>query len=113
MDMKDFERLYGLGVGSNSVRGRARIMYGPDKIYDLEAGDILVTPICNKNWLEAYLVISGLVTDIGGFGSHAAINCYQLDIPAVLGTRDATKKIKDGETIVIDGKEGVVSYGFR
>lgn len=52
--------------------------------------------------------VKGFVTDHGGLTSHAAIVSRSLDIPAVVGTHNATKKIKDGDTIIVDGFHGYV-----
>lgn len=111
--MPDYKTLSGLGIYPGSVRGRARVINSSDDIYKLEEGDILVTTVCKKNWLEAYYVISGLVTDTGGIGTHAAMITYELHIPAVLGTKNATREIRDGETIELDGRNGIVRYGLE
>ena len=72
-------------------------------------GDILVTQTTNPAWTPLFLRASGVVTDIGGALSHAAIVARELHIPAVLGTGNATHVLNDGDVVVVDGTSGIVS----
>ena len=73
-----------------------------------EPGDIWVAPGTMPAWTPLFASIAAVVTDAGGVLSHAAIVAREYNIPAVLGTGNATRKIEDGHTIEVDGDEGVV-----
>ena len=71
--------------------------------------EILVCPVTNPSWAPIFQKISAAVSDIGGSMSHAAIVCREYGLPAVVGTGNATQKIKDGQRIRVDGGRGVVT----
>ncbi len=85
------------------VEGTARVISTPSEWEQLQAGEILVAPGTDASWTPLFGVISGVVTDSGGTLAHAAIVGREYGIPAVVGTQDATKKIKTGQKIRIDG----------
>ena len=69
-------------------------------VYELDQvkeGDILVTEMTTPDFVPIMRIVSGIITDRGGRTSHAAIVARELGVPAVVGTNDATTKIKDGE----------------
>ncbi len=72
-------------------------------------GGILVVPSVTPEWFTILKHAAGLVTELGGMTSHAAILARELGIPAVLGVVDATQRIKMGELILVDGSQGKVS----
>lgn len=74
----------------------------------MRRGDVLVSPMTTVDFLPAMRLASAIVTDIGGITSHAAIVARELKIPAVVGTKIATKSLKDGETIEVDGTSGKI-----
>ncbi|HSR29763.1 MAG TPA: PEP-utilizing enzyme, partial [Anaerolineae bacterium] len=65
----------------------------------------------NPSWIALYSVAAGLVTDTGGILSHAAVIAREFGVPAVVGTGDATRRIKDGQRIEVDGTSGEVRIG--
>jgi pyruvate,water dikinase len=75
----------------------------------LEQGDILVAQVTNPAWSPIFQKIAGAVSDIGGSMSHAAIVAREYGLPAVVGTGQATSRIKDGQRIRVDGSRGVVT----
>lgn len=99
----------GIGANKGVVRGRARIVLGLDEAEDLADGDILVCPSTSPPWTPYFAVVSAIVTDGGGMISHAAIEAREYGIPAVVGTREATKRIPEGATITVDGEAGTVT----
>jgi pyruvate,water dikinase len=75
---------------------------------DLEDGDILVTPFTDPSWTALFVSIKGLVTEVGGLMTHGAVIAREYGLPAVVGVENATKLIKDGQRIRVNGTEGYV-----
>jgi phosphotransferase system enzyme I (PtsI) len=123
-------------IVSNEISKYQEIMNSSDELYmkerSLDLEDIknrIIKNLQNKNWLSkitgdviivtdtltpadtvlfAKANVKAFVTDFGGLTSHAAILARSLNIPAVVGLHDATKKIKHGEKIIVDGYNGIV-----
>lgn len=98
----------GIGASVGIVFGEVKVVLYPSQNSKMESGDILVTPTTNPLFTPAILKAKALVTDTGGRLCHAAIVARELNIPCVVGTEDATKVLKDGQEIVVNGKEGAV-----
>lgn len=77
----------------------------------MERGDVLVTKMTDPDWVPYMKLASAIVTDEGGMTAHAAIVSRELGIPAVVGTGEATKKLRDEMEVTVDGGKGVVYYG--
>lgn len=75
---------------------------------DLEAGDILVTSFTDPSWTPLFVSIKGLVTEVGGLMTHGAVIAREYGLPAVVGVENATRLIKDGERIRVNGTEGYI-----
>ena len=87
----------------------ARIVKSVEEISRLQQGDILVCQITNPTWAPIFQTIVAAVSDIGGSMSHAAIVAREYGLPAVVGTGNATSRIKDGQRIRVDGGRGIVT----
>ncbi|MCH8065514.1 MAG: hypothetical protein IIC90_06770 [Chloroflexi bacterium] len=74
----------------------------------MKKGDILVAPNAGPSWTPVFPLIAGLILDQGAVFQHAALVAREYHIPAVIMTREATKEIRDGQTITIDGDQGIV-----
>src|SRR3990167_7821104 len=85
--------------------GRAIIIKSLTQVKRFKPGDILVTEATNPSWTPLIHAASAVVTDLGGALSHAAIVCREYGIPAVVGTKNATKQIKNGNKIMVNGSE--------
>jgi len=90
------------------AKGRARIVFNPNKAENFNEGDILVTGMTRPEFLPLMKKASAFVTDAGGMLSHAAIVARELKKPCVLATENATKIIKDGDEIEVDADKGIV-----
>jgi len=90
------------------VEGTARVCLRVDEIANLQDGEILVTSTTAPSWAPAFTKIKAVVTDIGGVMSHAAIVAREYGIPAVVGTGVATRRVKSGMKIRVDGSKGTV-----
>jgi phosphoenolpyruvate synthase/pyruvate phosphate dikinase len=97
----------GLAVSSGVVEGRARVILKMENA-DMEAGDILVTTFTDPSWTPLFISIKGLVTEVGGMMTHGAVIAREYGLPAVVGVENATKLIKDGQRIRVNGTEGYV-----
>lgn len=75
---------------------------------DLEEGDILVTSFTDPSWTPLFVSIKGLVTEVGGLMTHGAVVAREYGLPAVVGVENATKIIKNGQRILVNGTEGYI-----
>jgi len=99
--------LVGLPVSAGTVEGRARVMHDVAQA-DLEAGDILVTAYTDPSWTPVFVAITGLVTEVGGLMTHGAVIAREYGVPAVVGVEHATRLIRDGQRIRVNGMDGYV-----
>jgi pyruvate,water dikinase len=105
--------LHGLGGAPGSASGAARVLVSLDDAGELNDGDVLVTHMTSPDWLPLLRRASAVVTDSGGMTCHAAIVSRELGIPCVVGTGEATRKLRDGEIVTVDATHGVVFEGAR
>jgi pyruvate,water dikinase len=99
--------LVGLPVSSGVIEGRARVIFNMEDA-DLEEGDILVTSFTDPSWTPLFVSIKGLVTEVGGLMTHGAVIAREYGLPAVVGVKNATRLINDGQRIRVNGTEGYV-----
>lgn len=97
----------GLAVSAGVIEGRARVILNMEDA-KLEEGDILVTTFTDPSWTPLFVSIKGLVTEIGGLMTHGAVIAREYGLPAVVGVANATKIIKDGMRIKVNGTDGYV-----
>lgn len=97
----------GLAVSSGTVEGRARVILNIGDA-DMDEGDILVTTFTDPSWTPVFVSIKGLVTEVGGLMSHGAVIAREYGLPAVVGIDNATKLIRDGQRIRVNGTDGYV-----
>jgi len=99
--------LPGIPVSSGIIEGRARVVL---KMADatIEDGDILVTAFTDPSWTPLFVSVKGLVTEVGGLMTHGAVIAREYGLPAVVSVENATKLIKDGQRIRVNGTEGYV-----
>jgi len=92
--------------------GKAKIVFSPEEAAKkIQKGDILVTKMTNPDWVPYMRLAGAIVTDEGGMTCHAAIVSRELGIPCIVGARDATKMLRDGETYTVDARSGVIYEG--
>ena len=101
------QAIVGLPVSTGVIEGRARVILNMEEA-DLEYGDILVTAFTDPGWTSLFVSIKGLVTEVGGLMTHGAVIAREYGLPAVVGVEDATKLIKDGQRIRVNGTEGYI-----
>ena len=96
----------GRAVGGSIQIGQARVLDSPSRLSELKPGEILVAPKTDPDWGPGMSRAAGVVTNRGGKTCHAAIAARELGIPAIVGTRIATERIRTGQTITISTAEG-------
>jgi pyruvate,water dikinase len=101
------DAIVGLPVSSGVIEGRARIILNVENA-SLEEGDILVTSFTDPSCTPLFVLIKGLVTEVGGLMTHGAVIAREYGLPAVVGVQNATNLIKDGQWIRVNGTEGYV-----
>lgn len=103
--------LKGLGASPGVGTGRVKIIYNVQDISKVQNKDVLVTAMTSPDLVPAMRKCSAIITDLGGVTSHAAIVSREMGIPAIVGTKDATKVLKDGQTATVDAYHGIVYLG--
>jgi phosphoenolpyruvate synthase/pyruvate phosphate dikinase len=99
--------LVGLPVSSGTVEGRARVILDMAEA-DLDSGDILVTAYTDPSWTPLFVSVAGLVTEVGGLMTHGAVIAREYGLPAVVGVEQASRLIRDGQRIRVNGTDGYI-----
>lgn len=97
------------GIGT----GHVKILKSPKEISKVSQGDVLVAPMTSPDYVPAMKKASAIVTDQGGLTSHAAIVSRELGVPCIVGTKDATTKLKENTVVTVDGAKGMVFLGNK
>jgi phosphohistidine swiveling domain-containing protein len=100
--------LKGLGCSPGEFIGRARVILDIHATASLTKSDILVTRFTDPGWTPVLARVGGVITEVGGLLSHAAVIGREYCIPAILNLSNATRLVHDGDLIKINGKTGVV-----
>jgi pyruvate,water dikinase len=103
------EAVRGAPASRGTVTGTARILRSPEEGHRMGPGDILVCEMTTPAWTPLFAIAAGIVTETGGPLSHPAITAREYRIPAVVALDGATTRIRDGQTITIDGGTGEVT----
>ena len=101
--------LKGVATSAGIVTATACVLHGPEDFDQMKPGDVLVAGTTTPAWTPLFAMASAVVTDIGGPLSHGSIVAREYNIPAVMGTGVATKRIHSGQVITVDGTAGLVS----
>jgi pyruvate,water dikinase len=102
------KRLRGLAASHGVAEGRVRILRDPSQAANFQPGEVLVVAAADTGWAPLFLAASGVVTELGGPLSHAAIILREYAVPAVVNVTNATRSLRDGDLIRIDGDAGTV-----
>jgi pyruvate,water dikinase len=105
--------LEGLAIGEAIATGKAQVIPSVKDIAKFEPGSILVTTATSPDWVPIMKQASGIITDHGGRTSHAAIVSRELGIPAIVGTKKATKALKHGDAITLSCAEGEKGFVYE
>lgn len=105
----------GKSVGSKIGQGKAHVIKSAKDIHQFHPGDVLVTEMTDPDWVPIMRQAAAIVTDKGGRTSHAAIVSRELGLPCVVGTGNATARIRTGQNVTVscaEGEEGNVYDGL-
>lgn len=100
--------MHGLAASAGVVQGPARVMVDGELPTRLQPGEILVARTTDVGYTPLFLVAAGVVTELGGPLSHAALVAREYGVPAVVNVRGATRGIRDGQLLRVDGNRGTV-----
>jgi len=103
--------LEGLAASPGIASGIVKIIKDLKDLPKIKQGDVLVTKMTNPDMVVSMQKASAIVTDDGGLTAHAAIVSREMGIPAIVGTKNATEKLKEGEIITVDGFSGKIYKG--
>ncbi|HRT18333.1 MAG TPA: phosphoenolpyruvate synthase [Candidatus Paceibacterota bacterium] len=98
----------GISIGDKVSKGVVRVITDVKKMGDFKKGEILVTKMTDPDWNAILTMSSAVITDEGGKTCHSAIISRELGIPAIVGTKDATKKLKTGDMVTVDCSSGQI-----
>lgn len=100
----------GIPASLGKATGKVRVVMSSDftKYNSIEDGEVLVSDTTNPDMTPVMKKVSAIITDMGGVTSHAAIVTRELEIPCIVGTRNATKILKDGMKVEVDAFNGTV-----
>lgn len=99
--------LLGLGASAGVVEGVARVILDPATEV-LHAGEILIAPFTDPGWTPLFVHAAGLVCDVGGMMTHGSVVAREYGIPAVVGVKSGTRRIRTGQRVRVDGSRGLV-----
>lgn len=100
--------LRGTGASSGVVEGRARVLLSASEMSELQPGEILVVHTTDVGWTPLFCIAAGVVTQLGGPLSHAAVVARELGVPSVVNVDGVTRAIKTGDLLRLDGERGIV-----
>lgn len=111
----DRRKLAGLGVSAGTATGPARIVLNTEAAFarDIEPGDVLVAPFTDTPWTPLFIPAAAVVVETGGMLSHAATVAREFGIPCVVLVEDATRLVREGDIVTVDGTHGTVSIDRR
>jgi pyruvate kinase len=103
----------GLGVGTGVVSGRARVAYHHLDVKDFNVGEILVVEATDVGFVEVIRKAAAVITEDSSLDSHAVVIGRKLGIPVLVGVKDVTRKVRDGEPLTVDLRKGLVYSGSK
>jgi pyruvate,water dikinase len=103
----------GRAIGNRVGAGPVRLVLDASEMARVEPGDVLVTDMTDPDWEPVMKRASAIVTNRGGRTCHAAIIARELGIPAVVGSGEATRRLRDGEDVTVSCAEGDTGYVYR
>ena len=107
-ELESTKELTGIIANVGKIRGVCKVINNTDEFIKLNKGDILVARTTNPAWTPLFAIAGGVITEVGGLLSHAAIVAREYGIPAMVNVKAATKILKDGGLVEMDANKGVV-----
>lgn len=106
--IRNLNLLKGQTASPGRTTGNVRIMKRKNQISTLLSGEILVSPMTTPDFVPAMKKAGAIITDEGGITCHATIISRELKKPCIIGTKIATKVLKDGDSVEVDANNGTV-----
>ncbi len=100
--------LKGTPASLGAVKGKVRVLRDSSESHKVKKGDILVVEMTDPLYMHAMMRAGGIITNVGGVLSHAAIVSRELKIPCLVGTGNATELLKDDQLIILEATKGEV-----
>lgn len=107
-DEEEKQTLKGFSASRGTYTGKVKVIRNEREFPLLEQGDVLVCQTTTPSWTHLFSIASAIITDAGGILSHSGIIAREYKRPAVLGTRVATSRLKNGDVVTVDGNNGLV-----
>ncbi|MBN1385495.1 hypothetical protein JW968_00790 [Candidatus Woesearchaeota archaeon] len=107
-EMPDSDEIKGMCACPGIATGIVKLIFFPEDMSKMEQGNILVSPATNPDVVPAMKKAAAIITDAGGVTSHAAIVSRELNVPCIIGTKIATKVLKDEDLVEVDAVKGIV-----
>lgn len=98
----------GVCASQGIVRGIVKVCLTSQDVKKMEKGDILVSPATSPDYILGFRLAGAVLTDEGGLTSHAAVVSREMGIPCVVGTKNATSLLKDGDVVEVDASKGII-----
>jgi len=105
----DAKLLTGIPVSPGIVTGTARVILRADDHAQVLPGEILIAPFTDPAWSPYFITAAGVVMEQGGILSHGSIVAREYGLPAVTNVASATRVIRTGDLVQVDGNRGCVS----
>ena len=102
------DTIKGMTAFPGFVSGTVKIILSKDKINEVQSGDVLVAAMTTPEYIPAMKKAAAFITDEGGVTCHAAIVAREMKKPCIIGTKIATKVLKDGDLVEVDADKGIV-----
>jgi len=100
--------LLGHPASPGRARGRVRIVDSPAGFSSFQPGEILVARATAPAWTPLFASAAAVVTDTGNLAAHASLVAREYGIPAVVGTGNATRMLRTGQLVTVDGNAGTI-----
>lgn len=107
-DMNMTDSVKGLGASKGKVRGIVKVILNATEFHKMNEGDILVTAMTSVDFVPIMERAAAFVTNEGGITSHASIVAREMKKPCIIGTKNATQVLKDGDFVEVDADNGIV-----
>lgn len=104
----DIKEIKGIVAQRGKITGSVRVIRRNEQLSKVTCEDIIVSPMTTPNFIHAMKLAKGYITDEGGITCHAAIVARELKKPCIIGTKVATKVLKDGDIVEVDAENGIV-----
>lgn len=105
--------LTGISASPGIGTGVVKVLTSPSEISKVEKGDVLVAPMTSPDYVPAMKKATAIITNEGGMTSHAAIVSREMGIPCIVGTKNATKILKDNDVVTVNGTDGNIYLGLN